>query len=94
MPVGGRAAAAVDAAEDGRYGCPGEPRATTAALPDQVLDTARRLQAERGVSLLLITHDPAAVWRMVQRVAVHGATVARPPMWLSHTVPSIQDACP
>lgn len=44
--------------------------ALDATMQSQVLDALRRLQTERGVSLLLITHDLAVVWRMAQRVIV------------------------
>lgn len=44
--------------------------ALDATMQSQVLDALRRLQVERGVSLLLITHDLAVVWSMAQRVVV------------------------
>jgi peptide/nickel transport system ATP-binding protein len=39
-------------------------------LQAQILELLRRLQAERGMALLLITHDLGAVARMARRVAV------------------------
>ena len=58
--------------------------ALDASIQGQVLDALQQMQRQRGVAMLVITHDLAVVWRLAQRVLVlqggvvheQGSTVA------------------
>ena len=62
---------AIALAADPRVLIADEPTtALDVTIQAQILDLLRRLQAERGMGMLLITHDLGVVARMAQRVAV------------------------
>ncbi|MFO1325737.1 MAG: ABC transporter ATP-binding protein [Rubrivivax sp.] len=58
------------AAEPELIVCDEVTSALDATIQGQVLDALHAMQRERGVAMLVITHDLAVVWRLAQRVLV------------------------